>query len=140
MRLCQLALINHLKARFPSPAIRTVKEYAGELADANELGELLPAVLVMYIDGFPAAEQKEYEFDLIIVVQNDTLEKLVASKSNLQQAADVIDYLREEYLIRTVSPAGSFEINRETLRARTILNDARFNIIAISLFIKDWTN
>jgi hypothetical protein len=138
MRNCQIALIDHLRAHFSAPTIRTVKEYAGELADANELGELLPAVLVMFIDGFPAAQEKQYEFDLIIVVQNDTLEKLAASKSNLQLAAEVIDYLRGDYLIRSITPPGSYEIDRETLRARTIINDARFNIIAISIFIKDW--
>lgn len=137
---CQTAIVNHLKRGFQAPVIRTIKDYAGELKDANKLTQLLPATLVMYIDGLPAAEQKEYEFDLIVVVQNDTLEKLVSYESNLSLSSEIIKYLRANYLFPAWGKDGSYEINRETLRARTILNDARFNIIAISLFIKDYTD
>lgn len=136
---CQNSIINHLKRGFQTPVIRTIKDYAGELQDANRLTQLLPAVLVMYIDGLPTAEQKEFEFDLITVVQNSTLEKILAYETNLGLASEVTKYLRENYLITAWGRNGSYETNRETLRARTVLNDARFNIIAIKIFLKDYT-
>lgn len=136
---CQNHLILHLQRGFPEPTVRTIKEYAGDLKDANKLTQLLPAILVIFIDGRPAAQEPDYEFDLLIVVQNPTLEKLVSQQSNLDLVSQVAAYLEANYLIRAQARNGSYEIIRETMTAQTILNDARFNIVSLKIFVKDHT-
>lgn len=137
---CQLALITHLKRQFTAPAVYTVKEYSGELANADQVSDILPAILTIFIDGRPMAQEAEHEFDLLIITENRALVAEDASNENLELSSQVAAYLQEHYIFAANGRAGTYEIAREQTRARTILNDARFCIIAISLLIKDWTH
>lgn len=136
---CQQSIIKHLAAEFTSPTVYTIKEYAGDLQSAEKISEILPAILVIFIDGRPMADQKEHEFDLLVITENRALIAETANSDNLDLASDVAAYLQEHPIIPAHGRAGSYEIVRELTRARTILNDARFCIIAISLVLKDWT-
>jgi len=133
MLLCQKSLINHLNLAFSAPEVRTVKAYAGELARAAEnsvqLTELLPAVLVMFIDGRPAAEkngERYHQFDLLIITQNDTSTMLESHQDNLQLVSEVSDFLSDKSVFASNTGLGTYRIRRNDTIARTILNDARF--------------
>ena len=136
---CQNALLAHLRTGFDTTTVRTLKQYAGEAKKANHLTQLLPAILVMYTDGQPIAFEKMFEFDILVVVSNDALEKLVAQQNNLELVSDVAKYLREHYTFSAQGKPGTYEILRETTRAQTIVNDHQFNIIAITVQIKDYS-
>lgn len=139
MRNCQRDLIIHLSKEFQTPTVRTIREYAGDLADAVKLTQLLPAILIIFIDGRPAAQEKEHQFDLLIITQNSTTTMLTSNLSNLDLSSNVAQYLKENYLFVANGRKGTYEVMREEMIARTILNDDRFCIIALQTFIKDYT-
>ena len=141
MYKCQQSLITHIKTHFTSPQVRTIEEYAGQLKDAHKLTQLLPAVLVMYIDGYPAAEDRQHVFDLIVITQSKTFIKKENRNANLQLSSDVAIWLKQNPIFQPYdSSIGSYEILRESMYVRTLLADARFTIIAIRTQVKDYTD
>lgn len=136
---CQQHLKLHLRARFDETAIATIEEYSGQLADAEQIGEILPAVLIMFIDGRPMAQEKEHEFSLLVITENRELVAETAANDNLDLSSQVSYYLRDNYLFPANGRNGSYEIVREQTRARTLMNGDRFCIVEIQLLIKDFT-
>ncbi len=135
---CQQALIAHLEAGGFSDA-RTIAAYAGQLKEAVKLTQLIPALLPVYILGRPAAQEPYHQFDLLVITESQLLEKKTSKNLNLQLAAQVAAYLQTSYIWKPLSGAGVYELDREELDARLILQDARFTVIALGLKIYDRT-
>jgi len=138
MKNCETSLLIHLKNRLRAPEVRTIKAYAGEFAadDPEELSELLPAIFVTFTDGRPLAQERQYEFSLLVVTESDTIEKLEAQGANLELSETIAEYLRENYLFARQGGKGTYEILREQCEARTLRNADRFCIVQIRLWMK----
>jgi len=134
---CQQALLNHLKSEFKAPQINTIAGYAGELKDATKLTEIVPAVLVIYIDGEPAAQDRFHNFDLLVITESRTLQIKENLEGNLKLVTDVTKFLRQKPLF--VSFDGVYYSDPEKLTGRTLSIDNRYTIVALSLFIDDRT-
>jgi hypothetical protein len=138
MYTCQQALINHLSVHFPTSQVKEIEAYAGQLRDnARKVTNALPCVLVMYIDGRPAAQEKFHQMDLLVVTESQVLDKVTHKNANMALSSEVIDYLADRHLFTAPGLSGTYEISREQMDARTILITDRFTIIAISLYIYD---
>jgi len=137
MLKAQQSLIAHLTVEFPST---TLKEYAGEVSDANKLCEVLPAVLVFYAGGDPMAQEPTHIFDILVMTESDILDKEEAKNNNLDLLSQVNQYLRDNYtFLPHDSSTGSYAIDKELVQARTILQTNQITIIALNVSITDYT-
>jgi hypothetical protein len=138
MYRAQQSLLRHLKAGFPGV---TFEEYAGQLRDANKLKQRsLPCGYVVYIDGQPMAQQKQHQLDVITVSESLVLNKKDNKNSNLLFSEQVNEYLRQHTLFNTHDGApGVYIILNEQTISRTLMVDARFTILSLSLQVKDST-
>lgn len=144
---CQQALITYLKMELLGSATgqaKTIKEYAGELRDANQLTELRPVILAKYHDGFPRAQAAWHQLDLIVVTDSVVFDQTENQNTSLQLAANVLDYVTQKPdnkkgIFTKIGGHGTYYIDPEKIRAETILIIERFNIVRIQLFINDNT-
>lgn len=138
MYTTQIDLITHLKtadANFPARLkIKTIKEYAGEVADIHKNKLKLPAVLPIMISARPISQAPVMQFDLIVITESRTLNKRKGNNNNLELSSTLCEWLEDNpefegdefyYDIR----------NREQLQVRTIAITERFAGVAISLEI-----
>jgi hypothetical protein len=142
MYKCQQSLIAHLGTQFTSPTVRTIEEYAGQLKeDAKKLTQLLPAVLVKYIEGKPAALDKQHRFDLLVITQSRTFDKKTNKNNNIQLVSGIAAWIKNNNHVFTPhdSSSGTYEIVKATVRAKTLEVNNRFCIVALSLEIMDNT-
>ena|GEM_PF-5883206 len=138
---CQQALIRHLSLKFEPAAIKTIKQYAGEIQDADNLAQLMPAVLVNYQDGSPMAQDPLHNFDLLVITQSVTLQKSQSKDTGLQLSSLVINYLRDNSVFTKIGGGGTYAIKTEGVQAGLIaMDNSRFHIIDVSLPIMDHTH
>lgn len=142
MHTCQQSLIKHIGSEFKAPVVQTLTEYAGQLSkDAVKLSMVCPAILPIFIEGNPAAQDKQHGFDLLVITENRALDLKQNKNNNLQLATAVVKWLRDNPIFKTYDGStGVYEINPEEIRARTILNDNRFCVVAVSLQVNDNTD
>src|SRR3990167_10030052 len=111
---CQQSLMIHIANEFTAPILKTLKEYAGEIGDANKLTAITPACLMKYDNGQPMAEQPWHVFDLLVVTDSQVFDKEANQNSNLQLCSSLVDYLQEHHIFnRQGGGNGVFEIARE---------------------------
>jgi hypothetical protein len=130
--------LNQNKAAY-FPQVKTIKEYAGEIADAIKdnqvvkMRDILPAVYILFIDGTPAAEEPEFQFDLLIVTETKTFEREANQESNLDISDGIIKAFGNE-------PGWQYNslpylVDREQLKCRTLLSDNKYDVKLINLYI-----
>ncbi len=143
MHICQTAIITHLRMQFPTASIKTLAAYAGQLSkqEAPKLTQLLPACLVMYIDGSPIAQDADLQYDLLVVTQSTAFDRKESQRNNLSLATDIVRYCKDKNIFAPgPGRTGTYEISRERTRARILIQDHRFTVVAISLLILDRTS
>ena len=143
MYICQKSLINHLRFGFSPTEIPTIEAYAGQLSvekeSAIDITAPLPAVFVSFIDGRPMAEldAKYHQMGLIVVTQNDTSTLLESHQSNLVLVSDVAEYLKDKFTFTASGGRGSYSIRKPDTTAMMILNNSRYCVIGLTLYISD---
>ena len=103
---------------------------------------LLPAALVMYLDGFPAAQEPKHELNIFVLTESLEYDTRANKNANLELDSQIALYIKNNYVYLPHDPnngAGTYEINRETLQARTVLQRDRFCIVQIMLNVFDRT-
>ncbi len=95
MKTAQDALIAHIDAA--GLPFERVKAYARELRDAADnpavLTGLLPACLVLYLDGTLQTGHASYQFDLLVVTRTEALQQQEAAQDGLGLAEQLARYL-----------------------------------------------
>lgn len=137
------ALIDHLKtADVPSPAA-TIDKYAGELGDKQRAPSLprltLPAILVLFLDGFPLREVQEHQFSLLVVTETRTATKEESEKDALKLIEDYAKWLIKEgeNNYRFEDDTQYYQlVDLQNARANTLLNDHKYTIVELPVIVR----
>lgn len=134
----QITLNHHLGIKFKSPQLKSLQSYAGELSNQTVLETVeLPGIFTMFIDSIPDPQIKIHQFDIIVVTESRTFDKLEKMNNNLQLSSDVFDYLTKYNHIQALGKRGTYFIDPNQVRATTILINDRFTVIAITIYMQD---
>nr|BDD47023.1 hypothetical protein 18 [Balneolaceae bacterium] len=104
MNSSRLAIINHLQSAEGSTgfddtkAAETIKEFAGEI-DEKEMSIRiridLPAILILFMDGYPLRDAEEAEFVLLFATKNDTNTREESELDALEMVEEYSHWLNE---------------------------------------------
>ena len=127
MRIAQKALIAHLAGQFPA---KTVREYAGDLEDANHILDILPAILILFEAGQEFGHQPRQLFNILVITESQAFEDNESTNNNLEEAEAVCRFLSENPSFRPADASpGSFVVT--DIDAEMLSQDRRFTVIAL---------
>jgi hypothetical protein len=122
------------------PTIKAIKKYRGEIARAaaqdekiRKFADPLPAIYVLMVEGNPIAFTPVKNFDLMVITESRVFDVERKEYDNLVIIDGICNFIDEH-------PHWNYNnepylIDRDKVKVRTILSDARFIIFAISLEI-----
>lgn len=133
------ALISHLKSTgFTYPA-ETIAKYAGELADKLRGPTLprleLPAILVLFLDGFPLREVAEHEFSLLFITQTRHADNEETEKEALLLLEKYAKWMLDNYRFEDETYYYQL-VDLQNARANTLLNDHKYTIVELPVKVR----
>jgi hypothetical protein len=143
-QLAILAYLNYGKGTY-FPFVKTIKKYRGEIANAaaqeekiRKFADPLPGIYILGIDSNPIAEIQKSQFDLLVITESRVFDIEKKEYDNFVIIENVTKFISEvPGWMYNNKPYG---IDREKVKVKTLLSDARFVIFSISLFIDNLYN
>jgi hypothetical protein len=141
----QQALKSHLNAGKTAGAFtcKTISEYAGELTDAHKTADIIPAVLIPFIQGASGGnDARDHRFYLIVITKSDSFDPLTHHNNNLQLLSDIGIYLDDNPTLEYTYTEDEEEItvqyiiDRERLDSRLFFQDNKYTVAIIELYMK----
>jgi len=139
MNTTQNALVAHILAAKAMLGLNTVEAYAGQLApDSIKMNKKLPACYVMFISGNPVSEERENQFDLLVITESRSFDRKTKQTNNLATVSTLAEWLVHDDNICFIYNGERFWIQNgdPDISARTIVQDNRFTVIALSIAVK----
>lgn len=138
MKSCRTALIAHLQTATVASQAETIDKYAGELSDRDRTPSRrinLPAILVLFIEGYPQRDVKEYEFSLLFITENSTAAREESESDALGMVEEYAAWMVENETFLHDGLYWHF-VDVENARATTILSDHKYTIIELSTTVR----
>ena len=139
MKSSRTALITHLQSANFTGKAQTIKKYAGELTDRDKrtltLRIHLPAVLVLFMDGFPLRDVPEHIFSLLFITETRMLDREETEADAITLLGDYAAWLKENY--RWQDEYHWYQVVEEgQAQASLLMNDHKYTIAELPVRIR----